>query len=227
MNSKTQRDRETHLTCVDCGASRCADGSGNYHSFCTTAKMSHEEIDELINKYEHESVREIMLTAGEVSSHASRENLCRVEEIIQFAQKMDFHTLGIAMCSALMNEGRTTAKILRAHGFEVHGFGCRVGSLKKNELKAPEGCCDSTTISCNPLLQAQLLNEADTELNIVIGLCLGHDILFAQASEAPCTTLVVKDRALGNNPAASLHAATTISPYSRMLDPCHPFYKNH
>ena len=54
-------------------------------------------------------------------------------------------------------------------------------------------------------------------LNIVMGLCVGHDILFAQRSAAPCTTLVVKDRALVHNPVAALHAACGPSPYNRML----------
>ena len=31
---------------------------------------------------------------------------------------------------------------------------------------------------CNPILQAMLLNEAGTQFNIVLGLCVGHDSLF-------------------------------------------------
>jgi uncharacterized metal-binding protein len=45
-----------------------------------------------------------------------------------------------------------------------------------------------------------MLNRAKTELNIQMGLCLGHDILFQKYCEAPVTVLVVKDRALANNP---------------------------
>ena len=36
--------------------------------------------------------------------------------------------------------------------------------------------------------------EDDTELNIVIGLCVGHDSLFISHSKAPCTVLATKDR---------------------------------
>ena len=47
-------------------------------------------------------------------------------------------------------------------------------------------------MACNPVLQAQLLNEAGTELNIVMGLCVGHDSLFYKHAKAVTTTLVVK-----------------------------------
>lgn len=31
---------------------------------------------------------------------------------------------------------------------------------------------------CNPIMQAKLLNKAKTNLNVVVGLCVGHDSLF-------------------------------------------------
>ena len=34
---------------------------------------------------------------------------------------------------------------------------------------------------------------------------MGHDILFNQYSMAPVSTLIVKDRVTGNNPAAALY----------------------
>ncbi len=62
-------------------------------------------------------------------------------------------------------------------------------------------------VMCNPVAQAMLLNEQKTELNVVIGLCVGHDSLFYQYSDALCTTLVTKDRALAHNPAGALYCA--------------------
>jgi len=58
---------------------------------------------------------------------------------------------------------------------------------------------------CNPIAQAQLLNQSGTEFNIVVGLCVGHDSLFYRYSDAMVTTLVAKDRALAHNPAAALY----------------------
>jgi len=51
-------------------------------------------------------------------------------------------------------------------------------------------------LSCNPAGQALYLAEKKTELNIMMGLCLGHDMIFNAKSEAPVTPLIVKDRKL-------------------------------
>lgn len=45
-----------------------------------------------------------------------------------------------------------------------------------------------------------------TDLNIAIGLCVGHDALFSKYSDAPVTTLIAKDRVLGHNPVAALYS---------------------
>lgn len=46
---------------------------------------------------------------------------------------------------------------------------------------------------CNPIAQAELLNEVGTEMNIIVGLCVGHDALFIRHSKAPVTVLATKD----------------------------------
>ena len=56
-----------------------------------------------------------------------------------------------------------------------------------------------------------------TDLNVLVGLCVGHDALFIKYSEAPVTTLVAKDRVLGHNPVAALYE--THSYYRRLLNP--------
>ena len=60
---------------------------------------------------------------------------------------------------------------------------------------------------CNPILQAKLLNEQKTELNIALGLCVGHDSLFYRYSDAMVTTLVAKDRVLAHNPVGAIYCA--------------------
>ncbi|MEM2604195.1 MAG: DUF1847 domain-containing protein, partial [Candidatus Korarchaeum sp.] len=59
---------------------------------------------------------------------------------------------------------------------------------------------------CNPLVQAELLNSIGTQLNVVIGLCVGHDTLFMMSSKAPVTYLIAKDRVTGHNPAAAIYS---------------------
>lgn len=67
---------------------------------------------------------------------------------------------------------------------------------------------------CNPVSQAELLNRAGCEFNVVMGLCVGHDSLFFRHSEAPATVLVTKDRVLAHNPIGALQLADSY--YSRI-----------
>ena len=68
--------------------------------------------------------------------------------------------------------------------------------------------------ACNPIGQAKILDKAGCQLNVVIGLCVGHDSLFFMHSKAPATVLIAKDRVLGHNPAAALY--TSHSYYKRL-----------
>jgi len=58
---------------------------------------------------------------------------------------------------------------------------------------------------CSPITQADILNAANTEFNIVFGLCVGHDSLFMRYSDALSTVLIAKDRVTGHNPLAAIN----------------------
>ena len=62
---------------------------------------------------------------------------------------------------------------------------------------------DQMRAICNPISQ-QWCNVCKRH-NIIVGLCVGHDMLFTKYSSAP-TTFIVKDRLTGHNPAVSLYS---------------------
>ena len=93
--------------------------------------------------------------------------------------------------------------------FQVYGIGCKVGAMEKVSAGIPKECDKLGTVMCNPILQARMLEQEETDLNVVVGLCVGHDSLFFKYSAAPVTTLLVKDRVLGHNPAAALYTAAS------------------
>ena len=138
----------------------------------------------------------------------------RLKDTIKYAQLMEYKKLGIAYCIGLREEAKRAAEILERYGFKVCSACCKTGSLKKTEVGIPE---EYTMVSktgypigfttCNPAAQALLLNEARTEMNILVGLCVGHDITFTELSEAPVTTLVAKDRSAPHNPALALYGS--------------------
>jgi uncharacterized metal-binding protein len=132
----------------------------------------------------------------------------RVEDTLAFARLMGYRKIGIATCLGLLEETNRLVDILKAQGFEPQSVCCKAGSIDKLEL----GLQESDKVrpgtfepACNPIAQARLLNAAGMDMNVIVGLCVGHDMLFAKHSEAPVTTLVVKDRVTGHNPAAVLY----------------------
>lgn len=129
--------------------------------------------------------------------------MTRVEETIEFAKRMGYKKIGIATCVGLIRETRTLANILRNHGFEVFGVACKAGAVKKSSIGIPKECEQIGVNMCNPIHQAMRLNQEETDFNIVMGLCVGHDSLFYKYAEAPVT----KDRVLGHNAVAALYTA--------------------
>ncbi len=122
----------------------------------------------------------------------------RVEELARFARAAGYRRLGIAHCVAVAKAVENLEQRLRGE-FEVLRVDCKLCRIPAEALI--EG---GRGTACNPVGQARVLASAGTELNIAMGLCLGHDLLFARHSAAPVTTLVVKDRVHGHNPIAAL-----------------------
>lgn len=162
-------------------------------------------MDRAMGKYEGDDKRMAQVSAG--VEHDGYLRWCRIEEIMVFAKRMGYKKLGIATCVGLLAESRKLAQILRKHGFEVYGVACKCGTQKKVDVGCDPSCEELGENMCNPVLQAELLNEEKTDFNIVMGLCVGHDSLFYKNSEAPVTTLVAKDRVLGHNPVAAIYQA--------------------
>lgn len=157
------------------------------------------------NPYTEGEVRRLFAAAAEVEAEGYCK-LGRVEELILYARKLGLRRLGIAFCVGLSEEARLLAEIL-GRGFEVSSVCCKVCAISKDALGLPKLHGDRYESACNPIGQARALADAETELNLIVGLCIGHDVLFTRASAAPVTTLVVKDRVLGHNPVAALHAS--------------------
>lgn len=132
----------------------------------------------------------------------------RVEDTVALAKLMGWEKIGIATCIGLLSETDSLAAILEAQGLEPLTVCCKAGSIDKNSLGiAEEDKVRPNTFepACNPIAQAELCNRAETDMNVIMGLCVGHDMLFNKYSKAPVTTLVCKDRVTGHNPVAVLY----------------------
>lgn len=180
--------------------------------------MRKDAVEALCQGMDHE----IAVAAAEVE-YEGYGRWCRVEDTIAFARKLKIQRIGIATCVGMLSEAQVLNQILRARGFEVYVISCKVGAVAKTEIGISP-CCSSCGVNlCDPILQAKLLNEKDTQLNIVFGLCVGHDSLFYKYSNAICTTLVAKDRVTGHNPVMPLYL--TQSYYKRLMEEPVPVHK--
>lgn len=129
----------------------------------------------------------------------------RIREIMFFAKEINAKKLGIAYCVGVEEEARFLYNYLKK-SFDVYSVRCKAGGIDKKIYSLKQiRSMEQLEVMCNPAGQAMLLNKAQTDLNIVVGLCVGHDSVFYKLSEAPVTTFMTKDRVLAHNPAAAVY----------------------
>jgi len=199
------------LKCTVCKLQACRTEPGTkpIPGFCPAATQPEVLADVRHMVDVDEDTRRLLLAAARTEA----EGYCRwprVQEVMVFARHLGAKHLGIASCVGLLHEADILQKILESNGFQVSSVCCQVGNIPKEAIGVAEheklhpGQWETV---CNPMGQAHLLNAAGTELNIVVGLCVGHDSVFLRHSQAPATVLVVKDRVTGHNPVAVLYGS--------------------
>lgn len=203
-------------TCAQCKNKNCRRGDLDKAPQNCPCKDNQENTKALYKEKEN-------LQIAYNSALVESEGYCRwsrLEEIMHFAHKCNFSNLGVAFCIGLKEEAFTLVQILRKNGFTVNSVVCKNGSIPKEFLGITEDKkLRPSTFEpmCNPIGQAITLNKAKADLNIILGLCVGHDTLFIKYSQAPVTVLAVKDRVLGHNPIAALYLAESY--YKNKLHP--------
>ncbi|MDR0578301.1 MAG: DUF1847 domain-containing protein [Candidatus Accumulibacter sp.] len=210
------------FSCSECGQLHCYRRDKKFPDRCPTEAVGAERIAALREIYRGDSPDARAARAAAEIEGLYYCKISRVEEIVAFARRIDARRVGIASCLGLAGESRTFARVLRAAGLEPHTVLCKVGSIDKADVGIPDSLKvrrGAFEACCNPILQAQLLNAEKTQLNVIVGLCVGHDSLFMKHSDALVTTLVVKDRTNGHNPVSTLYTAKTYG--RRILDPEH------
>ena len=197
--------------CAGCGSAACCEGEdGPFPESCPTRDLDR---DAAIGAYSAGD--------GELARHAARVEargygrLTRVEEIMDFARRCGFSRLGVAHCIDLRREAAVVRRVFEANGFEAVSVACKAGALPKEALgltnaeKVAPGEVDSM---CKPIGQARLLADAETELNVLLGLCVGHDshvlLQALRGARAPCWR--PRTGCCGHNPLAAIYGADRV-----------------
>ena len=155
--------------------------------------------------YEVEGIARLHRAASAIEArHYCKEP--RIREVMLFARELGYRKLGLAFCVGLAAEAEIIARILERE-FEVISICCKICGIDKRALGLEQiDPGKERETMCNPAGQATLLNAEGTELNILCGLCIGHDAIFSMTSHAPVTTLIAKDRVLAHNPAGAIYS---------------------
>lgn len=181
------------MTCNNCNA-----------NFCKTGKDCYPDNNAgILSQYQNEDLEMAKIAAAVEADYYMKAT--RIEELRYFSERMGYKKIGLASCIGLRKEAQYVVKYLEQF-FETHLIICKNGSFDKEELGLDKQEPRSFESMCNPIGQAKFLNDLGTDLNVIVGLCIGHDILFQKYSQAPVTTLIVKDRVLGHNPIAAIYS---------------------
>jgi uncharacterized metal-binding protein len=194
QNGKGLADCPTLCNAKEVETALCKYQEGKYKKFSKSAAQQEAA------GYEHDADGEAYPTKT------------RLQETIEFCLRMEYNKIGLAFCLGLQKEAAIVNDILVANGFDVVSVICKVGGICKEDFgleqkdKINPG---EYEVICNPMAQAEICNTKNTDFNIVLGLCVGHDSMFLKNSDALCTVLAVKDRVLAHNPLGAVYTAKT------------------
>ena len=195
MNNKN----ENTGNCAGCNTYPCYNGED-----CVRGQDFSAYVEVIGKEYEIEENRKILEVSTRIEGDHYME-WTRIEEIIAFAEQMGYKKIGIAHCVGLTNEAKVLKDILE-NKFTVCTLCCKFTGTDKKNYNLRQIHENRFEAICNPIGQALVFNDLKTDLNIIVGLCIGHDILFTRYSKAPVTTFIVKDRVTGHNPAAVIYS---------------------
>ncbi len=182
------------MNCIECSDKICR----KQQSSCEQESFGKTET---ITQYLDKSNCEIIKAAAQLVDGGRAGTLSRIEEIIEFSKTMNYNKIGLAYCFGMEKHSRAIQTIFKEKQLNIIPISCSVGGLKQSEVNT-DSCIHK--VACNPLGQAQQLNNENVDLTIIMGICLGHDILLQRNLKMDFTTLVVKDRVNNHIPIKSL-----------------------
>jgi uncharacterized metal-binding protein len=109
----------------------------------------------------------------------------RIREVVEFSRKLGYRRLGLPHCPDMAPMAEKVARFLDDSGFEP--------------ILPPD------SEAYHPLAQARHFHEAGADLNVLAGMCVGHEALFIRESQVPVVGLVARDPRLRHNPAAGIY----------------------
>ena len=170
--------------CADCKAFSCRGGGKPEATpdFCPI-RGDFPDFEEL---YSEGQSRNLLTRAALVEARGYC-RWTRLREVGEFARLMGYHRLGLAHCPDMAREAEKVEHFLREFGLEP--------------------TLPPSSSPCDPLDQAGFFSEQATDLNVLAGMCVGHEAMFLRTTETPTVSLIARDTRLRHNPVAALYTS--------------------
>lgn len=178
------------MDCLDCTDKVCR----KQQRSCNKENINKNET---LIQYRDKTTPEVVEAAANLVDNGRAGRLSRIQEIIEFASNMRYKRIGLAYCYGMENYALKIQKIFKNSGFTVVPVSCSIGGLTQDEVNE-KSCIHK--VSCNPIGQGHQLNTEQVDITLIMGICLGHDMLLQKQLNMNFTTLVVKDRVFHHNP---------------------------
>lgn len=169
--------------CAECGVYICR--GGNRKAAPDHCPMW-GDFPEFGMLYAGEGVRESLVQSAVVEA----EGYCRwtrIREVLEYSRRMGYRRLGVAHCPDMRRVAAQVADMLASTGLEP-------------VLPPPFRECD-------PVAQLRFFRREGTELNVLSGMCVGHEAIFLREGDTPAVGLVARDARLRHNPAAGIYTS--------------------
>lgn len=177
------------MNCIQCVTKSCRFGEP-----CQAHSL---DVSRIVTQYHELDNQAIVQAAASLVDGGRAGQLSRLQEVLEFIQKMQYKKVGLAYCYGMENEAALVQDFFKRKGILLSAVACTVGGIAQKDCNEQSSLAG---VACNPLGQAEQLNKEKADLVMTMGLCLGHDVLFHRQIKADTTTLVVKDRVYNNDP---------------------------
>jgi uncharacterized metal-binding protein/rhodanese-related sulfurtransferase len=184
------KERVDFLDCTKCAQKGCRNGAP-----CTDNSASY------IGEYHTAQNAPVVHAASALVDGGRAGTLTRLEEIAEYCRIRGFKKIGVAYCYALEKEALSLKNYLLQEGFSPLMVSCTVDGVTESAVDPDK---TDSSISCNPIGQARAINRSGAQFAVLMGLCLGHDILLQKNLTMDFTVFAVKDRVTGHHPLMGL-----------------------
>lgn len=168
---------------------------------CRKSDPCFNRSDEYLENYSLHDTQLYTKAASELIDDGRAGTLTRLEEIVEYSKLRGYSNIGVAYCYGMEKEAVLLREYLERKGFKLTMVSCTVDGIKESQIDTNK---TKNTVSCNPLGQANILNSSEVQFVILMGLCLGYDILIQKNLKIDFTTFIIKDRITRHNPLLGL-----------------------